>query len=68
MAALSHIVGLRDSDYGRCDSQLAAPTTVYHCLVCGPIMREHYDHGTVTFHRNVPHPADMTYNEEERPQ
>lgn len=42
---------------------------VYHCLVCGPVLRLPYgDEGHVTIHNNVPHPHEFTFNEEENPQ
>lgn len=46
----------------------APNTSVYHCIICGPIMREHCFDGYITIHNNVPHPIDFTYDEEERPQ
>lgn len=41
---------------------------VYHCLICGPLMRFPYGDGYVTFHRDVPHPHDLTFDEEDNPQ
>jgi hypothetical protein len=43
--------------------------TVYWCVVCGPCLRELLpDGGTLTIHRAITHPNDMTYDEEEKPQ
>jgi hypothetical protein len=54
MAVVSHIIGLRDKDLVVDDCE-APNTSVYYCLVCGPIIRETWSYGTVTFHRQVPH-------------
>ena len=62
MAAVSHIIGLRDSDLVVDDCE-APNTSVYYCLVCGPIIRETWSYGTVTFHRPVLHTIGM--NDEE---
>jgi hypothetical protein len=37
----------------------------YWCVVCGRILP---DEDGVIVHDDVPHPADMTFDEEERPQ
>ncbi len=54
MFAMSHKIGLRDSDFVVDDCE-APNTSVHYCLVCGPIIRETWSYGTVTFHRDVPH-------------
>lgn len=38
----------------------------YWCVVCGRYL--HADEDGVIVHDNVPHPEDMTFDEEERPQ
>ena len=38
----------------------------YWCLVCGRFLPA--DEDGVIVHDNVPHPEDMTFDEEERPQ
>ncbi len=43
--------------------------TVYWCVVCGPCLREQVAEDChVTVHNDIPHPQDMTYDEEEKPQ
>jgi hypothetical protein len=64
LSAAGHIIGLRDSDIAPNDCE-APNTSVFYCLVCGPIIRETWSYGTVTFHRDALHPAHMTYDEEE---
>ena len=44
-------------------------TTVHYCMVCGPCLRMAVeDGGHITLHNNLPHPDDMTYDEEDNPQ
>lgn len=43
-------------------------TTVHYCVVCGPCLRLLDDECDTTVHNNVPHPYDMTFDEEENPQ
>jgi len=38
----------------------------YWCVVCGRYLTPYVD--GVIVHDNVPHPIDMTFDEEERPQ
>ncbi|MFY9261847.1 MAG: hypothetical protein WAO71_15245 [Gallionella sp.] len=38
----------------------------YWCLACGRFLPA--DEGGVIVHDNVPHPVEMTFDEEERPQ
>lgn len=51
-----------ESDY----AELAILTTVYHCVTCGPILREHLPDGNrITWHRTIPHhPAAQLHGEE----
>ena len=42
--------------------------TIYYCVVCGPCLKMLCEDGNVTVHNLVPHPEDMTFDEEERPQ
>lgn len=53
-------------------AQAAPECSVYYCLVCGPCLQEiiETDCGprTITVHDNIPHPDEMTFDEEESPQ
>lgn len=42
---------------------------MYWCVVCGPCLREHLPDGYhITVHQDIPHPNDMTFDEEDKPQ
>ena len=53
---------------------LAPDFTVWHCVICGPVLRElfgedsetnqRFADGTVTYHQDVPHPAGVDFCEE----
>lgn len=43
-------------------------TTVHYCVVCGPCLRMATEGGHITPHNNLPHPDDMTHDEEDNPQ
>ena len=50
------------------NAELDPTARVYWCVVCGPLLRLDAQGGTLTVHRPLPHPHDMTYDEEDRPQ
>jgi len=41
---------------------------VYWCLVCGPLFRFPAGDGDITLHRDIEHPFDWTYDEDDNPQ
>lgn len=41
---------------------------VYYCIVCGGCRVAIVEDGTVVVHNDVPHPPELTYDEEDRPQ
>lgn len=42
---------------------------VYWCVICGPCLRDLISENQhLTVHNDVPHPQDLTYDEEEFPQ
>lgn len=43
-------------------------TLVYHCIICGPLFRFRCGDGYVTYHKNVWHPHDLAFDEEDNPQ
>lgn len=49
-------------------AELAQNTTTYHCIVCGPCLRELCEDGSVTIHQDIPHPDNLEYDDEENPQ
>lgn len=54
-------------------AQAAPEDRVYYCLVCGPCIQEigqtpWGQEVAITLHRDIPHPPDMTFDEEEHPQ
>jgi hypothetical protein len=50
-------------------AEQAVATTVYHCLTCGPVLREHLPDGKrVTWHLSAAHPhVDTLHAEEQSP-
>ena len=51
----------------------ATDCRVYYCPVCGPCLQQIVptqgnEDGTITIHADKPHPYDLTFDEEERPQ
>ena len=46
--------------------ELAAEADGYWCIICGRFLRA--DAYGVIVHDNVPHPKNMSFDEEERPQ
>ena len=44
-------------------------TRAYRCMTCGWLFRfPTWDGGSVTYHRNIPHPYSLDYDEEDYPQ
>ena len=44
-------------------------TTIHYCVVCGPCLRMAIADGShITLHNNLPHPDDMTHDEEDNSQ
>jgi hypothetical protein len=52
----------------------ATDCRVYYCAVCGPVIQEIVDNPfseqecTVTMHRDIPHPYNLSFDEDENPQ
>lgn len=43
--------------------------TIYYCVICGPCLREWFPNGRyMTVHRAIPHPPELTFDEEDNPQ
>ena len=40
----------------------------YHCVICGPCETHILNDGRVIIHKEVEHPAEMTFDEEDNPQ
>ncbi len=49
-------------------AEVTENTLIYYCPVCGPCLRELLPKGELTVHRDIPHPPELTYDEDERPQ
>jgi len=49
------------------DDDDAQGYTGYYCVVCGKFLPAD-EHGGVIVHDDVPHPADMDFEDEEKPQ
>lgn len=44
-------------------------STIYYCIICGPCLRDMLPNGgEMTLHKDIPHPPELTFDEEERPQ
>lgn len=40
----------------------------FYCIYCGECRVETTEDGRIVIHNDAPHPAEYTYDEEERPQ
>ncbi len=49
-------------------AEAAPECQVYYCLVCGPCLQETIGDRTITVHESIPHPPELTFDEDERPQ
>ena len=44
------------------------PVSTYYCVICGKCRIEEHEDGRIIIHADMPHPATLTFDEEERPQ
>lgn len=48
-------------------ARLDGDSSIFYCIVCGPVLLEEFEGGSVTHYKPLDH-GDMTFDEEDFPQ